>query len=228
MGRFGREEKRSRPLFGTDIRIGAVLVGILAFKFAPPMLSARLDKRAGAPTATLVDSSGRGRPSDALTNILPTGMSAASAKAEDPPVLAAPLFAFEEKPPTLADPPKPNPIEPSKPPSARAVKLKDPPPVKRDEPKKSPPIVFADAPKDLVEAKATETKKPAERTGPVHPYFQRYLDEKEYFVRPGDTLETIAHRLFQDEKKAADILAVNKDQLPTASALKPGMTIKLP
>jgi hypothetical protein len=228
MGRFGREEKRRRPLFGTDLRIGAVLAGILAVKFAPPMLSAKIDKRNGPPAATLVDSSGRVRPSDALTNILPTGMSAASAKAEDPPVLSAPLFALEEKPPTLADPPKLSAVEPPKPSSAKPVKLKDPPPVKRDEPKKAPPIVFADAPKEVVEANATETKKPAERTGPVHPYFQRYLDQKEYFVRPGDTLESIAHRLFQDDKKTADILAVNKDQLPTASALKPGMTIKLP
>jgi len=220
MGRFGKDEPRGRPLFGADMRIGAVLAVLIAVKFAPPMLSARVDKRPAQAAPTLVDSSGRARPSDALTNILPTTVSAAAAKGEDPPVLAAPVFELDEKPPVLADPPKPASVKP--------VKLKAPPTVKPDEPKKAPPIVFADAPKQIVEASSTETKKPADRTGPVHPYFQRYLDQKEYFVRPGDTLASIAHRLFQDEKKAADLLAANKELVPTPDALKAGMTIKLP
>jgi nucleoid-associated protein YgaU len=239
-GRSGREFQR-RPLFGTDLRIGAVLAIVLAFKFAPPMMSARIDKKTGPITPTLVDVGGKTRPSDALTNILPSTVSPAAAKDDEPPVLSAPVFELEErKPPSLPEPPKlaslgsktstaidasskkPQEIVPPK-----APKLKAPDPL-RDEPKKSPPIVFADAIKTFMDPLATETKKPTDTRGPVHPYFQRYLDQKEYFVRPGDTLEIIAHRLFQDEKKAVDLLALNKDALPTPDALKPGMTIKLP
>jgi len=239
-GRSGREFQR-RPLFGTDLRIGAVLAIVLAFKFAPPMMSARIDKKYGPSAPTLVDSGAKSRPSDALTNILPSTVSPAAAKDEEPPVLTAPVFELEEKkPPSLPEPPKlasvgaktPTAIDASSkkpqeivPP--KAPKLKPPIPLS-DEPKKSPPIVFADAIKTFIDPPETETKKPNETPGPVHPYFQRYLDQKEYFVRPGDTLEIIAHRLFQDEKKAAELLALNKDVLPTPDALKAGMTIKLP
>ena len=66
------------------------------------------------------------------------------------------------------------------------------------------------------------------RPGPVHPFFQRYLDRHEYFVRPGDTLAGIAYRLYGDEAKAATILARNRDQLTHADQLRPGALLKLP
>ena len=240
-GRFGREVRHGRPWLGADMRIGAVLAVILAFKFGPPMLSARLDKKDGPIAPTLVDSFRKSPPSDALTTVLPNNVSPAVATGDDQPVLTAPVFEVEEKKPSLPgtssfasfDPPtlptaidasvkKPANDAPAKPPRLKS------PESPKDDPKKSPPIVFADALIFFADAKATESKKPSNRAGPVHPYFQRYLDQKEYFVRPGDTLESIAHRLFQDEKKAADLLAANKDALPSPAALKPGMTIKLP
>lgn len=63
---------------------------------------------------------------------------------------------------------------------------------------------------------------------PVHPYFQRYLERKEYFVREGDTLENIALRLYQDAKLSDYLFELNRDVLSRPEDLRPGTTIKLP
>lgn len=64
--------------------------------------------------------------------------------------------------------------------------------------------------------------------GPIHPFYQRYIDDKAYFVRPGDSLENIAARLYQDDSMVAEILKANRDQLPTSASIRPGMTLVLP
>lgn len=69
---------------------------------------------------------------------------------------------------------------------------------------------------------------PPRGKGPIHPFYQRYLDEKTYFVRPGDSLENIAARLYQDDSMANEILKANRDQLPVGAPLRPGMTLILP
>jgi nucleoid-associated protein YgaU len=227
-------------MFGADLRLGALLALALAVKFAPPMLSAKIEKF--PPPPVLVASLADNRPpTDALTNTLPTSVQAPAD--DEPPVLAAPVFALDEKKPSAAKPnlselPKADALDPPKPPTLTGASKKSdadapPKPVKLRPPESTrddAPIFLADAPR-----KASPTKddkesspKPAAKKGPIHPYFQRYLDQKEYYVRPGDTLESIAHRLYQDESKAAELLAVNKDALPTTAALKAGMTIKLP
>lgn len=64
--------------------------------------------------------------------------------------------------------------------------------------------------------------------GPIHPFYQRYIDDKAYFVRPGDSLDNIAAKLYQDDSMAVEILKANRDQLPTAASIRPGMTLVLP
>lgn len=73
----------------------------------------------------------------------------------------------------------------------------------------------------------TEANRPA-KGKPVHPFYQRYLDNKEYFVRPEDTLENIAYRLYQDEAMAKELLRVNAEQIKQQTDLKPGMRLRLP
>lgn len=244
-GRY--EPKPRRPLFGADLRLGAVLAIALAVKFAPPMLSTKINKTPFAPV--LVATGDRTRPpTDALTNTLPTSVKQVSTTADDLPVLTAPVFAVEEKrsaiakaDPILPESPKDDALAPPNPASKsevvtkkadnprppKAVKLRPPESLRND-----PPVVLADAQKKDVSSEQTAAKdagaKASERKGPIHPYFQRYLDQKEYFVRPGDTLELIAHRLYQDNARAADLLAANKDVLPNPNSLKAGMTLKLP
>ncbi len=63
---------------------------------------------------------------------------------------------------------------------------------------------------------------------PIHPFFQRYLDDNAYFVRPGDTFESIAHSIFGDRSKAADLRRLNLGPATaTASQPKPGDRIRL-
>lgn len=81
----------------------------------------------------------------------------------------------------------------------------------------------AQRPKPLPDA--TSEVKP---TGPAHPYFQRYLDEGAYFVREGETLEEIAHNLYQDARKASAIVESNPELLKSSEDLRPGMRLKLP
>lgn len=64
--------------------------------------------------------------------------------------------------------------------------------------------------------------------GPIHPYFLRYLESKEYYVRPGDSLDNIAERLYQDRTMVDLLLESNRDQLTGPSDLRPGMTLRLP
>lgn len=76
-------------------------------------------------------------------------------------------------------------------------------------------------------ANLAETGKSAK--GPIHPFFQRYLEEKEYPVRYGDTLEVIAYRLYGDEKMSDAIAAANGDLLrENNSRLRSGMRLRLP
>lgn len=63
---------------------------------------------------------------------------------------------------------------------------------------------------------------------PAHPYFKRYLDQKAYFVRAGDSLDSIAERLYQDKSMAQSLLDRNRSQLRRAEDLQPGMTLRLP
>ncbi|QDU64163.1 LysM domain/BON superfamily protein [Planctomycetes bacterium Pan216] len=63
---------------------------------------------------------------------------------------------------------------------------------------------------------------------PVHPYFQRFLDRGEYYVRPGDNLGNIAERLYGQKQYAQKILEVNRDLIGNQGSLQPGMTIRLP
>jgi nucleoid-associated protein YgaU len=238
-----REYRPRRPWFGADLRFGVLLAVGLAIKFAPPMLSAKLDKLAPQPIVAAADDSNR-PPTDAFTNTLPTSVKAPAAN--EPTVLAAPVF--EEKNPVAArssptEQPKSDPLDPTKPPLLAGVSKRTdadapPKPMKLRPPesiRSDPPIVLAEAPKKAPatkEVKEPERAEPltkaSEKKGPIHPYFQRYLDQKEYYVRPGDTLASIAHHLYQDEAKVTELLAANKDALPTADALKAGMTIKLP
>jgi nucleoid-associated protein YgaU len=238
-----REYRQRRPWFGADLRLGAVLALALSIKFVPPMLSAKIDQAPPAPVLAAA-SDASVPPTDALTNTLPTSVRAPAAN--EPSVLASPVFELEEKKPLSAksspqelpkSEPKSDPLDPPKPPSlANASKKTDdvpPKPVKLRPPESlraDAPIVLADAPKkaESIKVASDAPSKSPEKKGPIHPYFQRYLDQKEYYVRPGDTLSSIAHRLYQDESKAADLLAANKDSLPSADALKEGMTIKLP
>jgi hypothetical protein len=69
---------------------------------------------------------------------------------------------------------------------------------------------------------------PAKLKPPVHPYYRRYLERGEYFVRPGDTLGNIAKRLYGEEEMATSILEANSDRLKSAEDLKPGQLIRLP
>jgi nucleoid-associated protein YgaU len=88
-----------------------------------------------------------------------------------------------------------------------------------------------DFPKPLPDADRVGTPTGLHRVstqGPIHPYFARFLKEGSYFVRDGDSLREIAFNLYQDESKAADIIAANKETLRSASDLKPGMKLRLP
>ncbi|MGL5096796.1 MAG: LysM peptidoglycan-binding domain-containing protein, partial [Planctomycetia bacterium] len=69
---------------------------------------------------------------------------------------------------------------------------------------------------------------PAPPGKPVHPFFQRYLERREYFVRPGDTLENIAHRLYQDPSMAEVLWKLNAESLPAPEDLQPGQILRLP
>jgi hypothetical protein len=79
-------------------------------------------------------------------------------------------------------------------------------------------------PKPLPEAKSSA----APAKGPRHPYFQRFLDAGEYFVREGDSLADIADNLYQDEAMADAILSANSSTLKSADDLRPGMRLALP
>lgn len=61
---------------------------------------------------------------------------------------------------------------------------------------------------------------------PAHPYFQRFLDRKEYFVRDGETLGDIADRLYQDRSMVDRLRQLNN--LGASAPLKPGQKIRLP
>lgn len=63
---------------------------------------------------------------------------------------------------------------------------------------------------------------------PIHPYFRRYLDRKRYFVRSGDTFESIAERLYQDPQMAESLRRANPSALGDAGAPRPGVTLRLP
>lgn len=65
-------------------------------------------------------------------------------------------------------------------------------------------------------------------TGPVHPYFRRFLREGSYYVRDGDTLAGIAHNLYGKETMADEILASNRSLLSSPRDLRPGMRLTLP
>ncbi|MFO0946310.1 MAG: hypothetical protein U1D30_10240 [Planctomycetota bacterium] len=64
--------------------------------------------------------------------------------------------------------------------------------------------------------------------GPVHPFFQRYLDRKTYYVREGDDLRRIAEHLYQDESMVSKLFEANKHQLKRPEDLRPGMLLRLP
>ena len=49
----------------------------------------------------------------------------------------------------------------------------------------------------------------------------------DYVVQSGDTLERIARRVFNDGRKWRDIYEWNRDQLPSASRLRVGQTLKM-
>lgn len=86
------------------------------------------------------------------------------------------------------------------------------------------PASQSPVPKPLPEEKASASPS----KGPRHPYFQRFLDEGEYFVREGDTLADIADNLYQDAGKAEQILGANASTLKSADDLRPGMRLALP
>lgn len=65
-------------------------------------------------------------------------------------------------------------------------------------------------------------------SGPVHPYFRRFLKEGVYHVRDGDTLADIAHNLYQDDQMADKIVAANRDLFGAGKEVKAGMRLKLP
>lgn len=79
---------------------------------------------------------------------------------------------------------------------------------------------------DVPKEKVGSATSPSAR--PVHPYFQRYLDQKRYFVRPGDSLENIALRLYQDPNMAGRIRELNRDKLGPDGKPRPGFTLDLP
>lgn len=81
-----------------------------------------------------------------------------------------------------------------------------------------------------VRPEGTDSTPPIVKTGrgPVHPFFQRYLDRKTYYVREGDDLRRIAEHLYQDEKMVPALFEANKHQLTRKEDLRPGMLLRLP
>lgn len=63
---------------------------------------------------------------------------------------------------------------------------------------------------------------------PVHPFFARYLERKTYYVREGDTLDSIAVKLYQDRTVADRLFEINQHQLKRSEQLRPGMLLRLP
>lgn len=74
----------------------------------------------------------------------------------------------------------------------------------------------------------TDRSSKTKKGGPIHPYFQQYLDRGEYFVRDGDTLKQIAYRLYRDEGKADAIRTANPGLIKNSDDVRPGMMLKLP
>jgi nucleoid-associated protein YgaU len=92
----------------------------------------------------------------------------------------------------------------------------------------APSRTFAEDRNDDKPATKPDAAKKFAAKPPVHPYFERYLERKEYFVRPGDTLENIAQRLYQDPKLADYLFEKNRELLNSPDELKPGMKLRLP
>lgn len=125
---------------------------------------------------------------------------------------------------TIEDPPTQKKSEAKSPPPLLALPDDDATDKPADErpPVKSPPKPESDKPK-----KPSSTKEPSAK-GPVHPYFQRFIDSGTYFVRDGDSLPEIARNLYQDESMAGEIIKCNRNILKKPTDLKPGMKLELP
>jgi hypothetical protein len=63
------------------------------------------------------------------------------------------------------------------------------------------------------------------KPAPAHPWFKRYLEEGEYFVRPGDTFENLAERLYGDRGRASELRRLNP--IPSGNQPTPGTRLKL-
>jgi LysM domain len=100
----------------------------------------------------------------------------------------------------------------------------DSPAAERNPKDKQPNERKAEAPGIVV--KSVEPAPRAQK--PLHPYFLRYRERKEYFVRPGDTWANIARRLYGDESKADALRAANPALGLSDDNLRSGHVLKLP
>jgi nucleoid-associated protein YgaU len=241
-----------RPWFGMEVKIGLALLAGLAFRFGPQMAGPLADRPASGGAATTGLASAAPPKIQGTTAI--SALTPAPAAAKAPPPVKTLLPDDDIPPPAaLASAPKslsagpdpaaanPDPLAPPKLPDVSGNSPKPEPMVaasekaekskeKKTEPLALPddsPVWFADLPADRGEKDALKPAK-GETKGPIHPYFRRYLERKEYYVRAGDDLATIALRLYGEESKAEDIRKLNKDVLGGEKEPKPGTTLKLP
>lgn len=70
----------------------------------------------------------------------------------------------------------------------------------------------------------------AAKPAPIHPFYQRYLERKRYFVQPGDTLEEISARLYGTPERAPELRRLNADRLGgmEGDRLEAGVVLELP
>jgi nucleoid-associated protein YgaU len=230
------EHKKRKPLFGADMRVGLMLglvLGIYGVLRAwsggattsvasvdPPKIVAAADKPRKpvekppeSPPKAVAAHNASAR-SEALTDVLPKGFKNPSKPAE--------VAAAQTK-----EPPKESTESVTEAASAKLAAVDSVAPDVTKKAADDAPILLADLPaKSKAKEAANGERKPD--AGPLHPYFQRYLDRKEYYVRSGDTLPLIARRLYRDESKVADLLAANKHLVQKADDVRPGMLLRLP
>lgn len=171
----------------------------------------------------------------ASSNTLPATRSWADGehRAAPPPAAATrPTDPMPPEPVSTAEEPAAAPVaiaspsgEEAAPPSAAAAGL---PAALSDGPHSGSASPADQEPFTLVTAEPPLTKgtAPAPAATAAHPAAKAVPHT--YVVQPGDTLASIAHRVYGEEKAWTRLYDANRDQLPDAKRLKPGMTLRLP
>lgn len=75
---------------------------------------------------------------------------------------------------------------------------------------------------------APTATRPVTRIEPVSTGTPRTPSTRSYFVRPGDTLLSIAIELYGDTSMSSEIFRQNANVMSSPDSLKPGMVLKLP